>query len=113
MESFRFLPPRFLEIRRIKALRRNAQDGSQKEQFRVADAADLCLDLRNRPSTDIETVQLALAGELLLRQIHLITPFLDFLANDVGGFSFSCHFHKCELDNRGAVGFICYVIIAK
>jgi len=36
---------------------------------------------------------LALGGKLLLRQIHLVTPFLDFLANDVGSFSFSCRFN--------------------
>jgi hypothetical protein len=58
-------------------------------------------------------MQLAVGGKLLLRQINFITPLLDFFANDVGGFSFSCHVQKCELDNRRAVGFICYVIVAK
>ena len=56
---------------------------------------------------------MALGGKLLLRQIELITPFLDFFANDVGGFSFSGHVHECELDNRRVVGFICYAIVAK
>ena len=83
------------------------------EQFGVADTADLRLNLGNRPSAYIEAMQLALGGKLFLRQIHLITPLLDFLANDVGGSSFSCHAHKYALDNRREAGFICYVIIAK
>jgi hypothetical protein len=73
----------------------------------------LRLNLGNRPATNIETVQLASGGKFLLRQVNFITSLLDFLANDVGNFSFFSHARKFELDSKRGVGFICYVIIAK
>jgi hypothetical protein len=64
-------------------------------------------------SSDAPENHVPFGGKFLLRQIKLITPLLDFLANDVGDFSFFSHARKYELDSKRMMGFICYVIIAK
>lgn len=75
----------------LQTIDRDIEDRCEGEKLGVGDATDLCLNLRDRRSADVPSVQLAPRGKLFLGEPKNITPLLYLFANDVGGMSFPCH----------------------
>ena len=71
------------------------------------------LYLRNRAAAYIEAVKLASRGELLLRQAHTITQFLNLFSDNIRRCLGFCHARNFELDAKREIRFYCYVFIAR
>jgi hypothetical protein len=78
---------------------------SQHNQFRVRDATELGLDLRECPPAQVPTKNRTPGGEHFLRYSLLVAQFSDSRAHNV--LRFSGHAPKMELDRKLGLGSDC------
>ena len=79
---------------RKKAVGRNIEGLGEEKKLSVFDASNLCFNLGNGSAADVEAMQLAVGGELLLGQAQFVAPFLNLFPDNICRFLGSGHAKK-------------------